>query len=87
MCKTAKDVGLEGIMALRFIGIDPDTGGGNSPTVWFDEEAREFVFQGWKPNDDLRQRITETPAPNHAPGIPFEAVWDRAIPHGQYVIR
>lgn len=57
-------------MALRFIGIDPDTETGDSPTIWFDDEAEEFVFQGWKPGDDLRRRITETPAPGHVPGIP-----------------
>ena len=57
-------------MALTFVGIDPETGDADSPTIWFDDEAREFVFQGWKPGDELRRRITETPAPNHAPGIP-----------------
>lgn len=34
-------------MALRFIGIDPNTDTGNCPTVWFDPESNEFVLQGW----------------------------------------
>lgn len=55
---------------LRYIGVDPSTDDRDSPTVWFDEEAQELVFQGWKPGDELHRRIAETPAPNHAPGIP-----------------
>ena len=37
-------------MALQFIGIDPATGDGNSPTVWVDPAKRELVIQGWKPD-------------------------------------
>jgi hypothetical protein len=61
---------MEGIMALRFIGIDPETETGDSPTVWLDEEKREFVIQGWKADETLREQVTATPAPNHKPGIP-----------------
>ena len=57
-------------MALHFVGIDPNTKTGDSPTVWFDDDTREFVLQGWKVDDDLRRQITETPAPGHTPGIP-----------------
>jgi hypothetical protein len=32
-------------MALRFIGIDPNTGTGESPTVWVDEEKLDLVVQ------------------------------------------
>ncbi|WP_127356853.1 hypothetical protein [Actinacidiphila soli] len=39
-------------MALRFVGIDPDTGQGNCPTVWVDEEKQEVVIQGWKVVDE-----------------------------------
>ncbi|ARQ71125.1 hypothetical protein [Streptomyces marincola] len=35
-------------MALRFMGIDPDTNGDNCPTVWFDEQTSDLVIQGWK---------------------------------------
>ncbi|GCD41799.1 hypothetical protein GKJPGBOP_01456 [Streptomyces paromomycinus] len=34
-------------MALRFIGIDPETGGGNCPAVWVDEARGEIIVQGW----------------------------------------
>jgi hypothetical protein len=37
-------------MALRFIGIDPDTGGGNCPAVWVDTAKQEILVQGWRPD-------------------------------------
>ena len=48
-------------MALRFIGIDPDTPGGSCPSVWVDDETGEFVIQGWRADDEptlaqVRQR-------------------------------
>ncbi|WP_435218803.1 hypothetical protein [Streptomyces sp. bgisy034] len=62
-------------MALRFIGIDPDTGQQGSPTVWVDEGNRELVLQGWKPTEELRAECARFEAPGHAPGIPaHEAV-------------
>ncbi|MGW1871093.1 hypothetical protein ACWCPS_36810 [Streptomyces mauvecolor] len=57
-------------MALRFIGIDPDTGQQGSPTVWVDEEKRELVLQGWKPDEELEAECAAFEAPGHAPGIP-----------------
>ncbi|MBB0246126.1 hypothetical protein FNQ90_18940 [Streptomyces alkaliphilus] len=38
-------------MALRFIGIDPDTNGGNCPSVWIDEETGDLLLQGWEVTD------------------------------------
>lgn len=35
-------------MALEFIGKDPDSQLGESPTVWVDAEPLELVLQGWK---------------------------------------
>ncbi|WP_073768499.1 hypothetical protein [Streptomyces sp. CB02923] len=62
-------------MALRFIGIDPDTGQQGSPTVWVDDEARELVLQGWKPDTRLAAECAAFAVPGHAPGIPsHEAV-------------
>ncbi|MEU5160054.1 hypothetical protein AB0G74_10655 [Streptomyces sp. NPDC020875] len=57
-------------MALRFIGIDPDTGQQGSPTVWVDEEERELVLQGLKPDEKLEAECAVFEAPGHAPGIP-----------------
>ena len=35
-------------MALRFIGVDPDSPNNGSPTVWLDEDDGSIVIQGWK---------------------------------------
>ncbi|WP_392891387.1 hypothetical protein [Streptomyces sp. LN699] len=62
-------------MALRFIGIDPDTGQQGSPTVWVDEEKGELVLQGWKADGDLEAECAAFEVPGHTPGIPqHEAV-------------
>ncbi|MBT2509889.1 hypothetical protein J7I98_29310 [Streptomyces sp. ISL-98] len=62
-------------MALRFIGIDPNTGDGESPTVWVDETVQELVLQGWKPSAELEAECAATEVPGHAKGIPdHEAV-------------
>ncbi|MFC1416386.1 hypothetical protein [Streptacidiphilus cavernicola] len=57
-------------MALLFIGVDPSTGDGDSPTVWVDPDTKRIFVQGWKPSTEDRQKVYENPAPRHAPGIP-----------------
>jgi hypothetical protein len=57
-------------MTLRFIGIDPDTKTGDSPTVWIDEQKGELVFQGWKPDAALEAECAAFEVPGHAVGIP-----------------
>ncbi|WP_455353141.1 hypothetical protein [Streptomyces sp. SYSU K217416] len=57
-------------MALVFIGIDPNTGDKQSPTVWVDQEKQELVFQGWKPSHELEAQCAATEVPGHATGIP-----------------
>ena len=62
-------------MALQFIGIDPSTGDGESPTVWVDQEHKELVLQGWKPGPQLEAECAAFEVPGHAVGIPeHEAV-------------
>ncbi|MFC0844391.1 hypothetical protein ACFH04_11850 [Streptomyces noboritoensis] len=63
-------------MDLEFVGIDPNTGGGGSPTVWVEDEAAEIVVQGWKADAVLEARICGTEwVAGHARGIPdHEAV-------------
>ncbi|GHC64400.1 hypothetical protein [Streptomyces cinnamoneus] len=56
-------------MALRFIGTDPNPVDGECPTVWFDKDRHEFVFQGWKADEELRATCLET-----GPIPPSEAV-------------
>jgi hypothetical protein len=53
-------------MALRFIGIDPNTDEKNCPRVWVDDETHEFVFQGWKADQTLNEQVRATgPLPDH----------------------
>ncbi|MGR6970632.1 hypothetical protein ACU639_13690 [Streptomyces cynarae] len=57
-------------MPLQFIGIDPNTGDGESPTVWVDQERNELVLQGWKPSPELEAECAAFEVPGHAVGIP-----------------
>ncbi|MET9730625.1 hypothetical protein ABZZ79_08180 [Streptomyces sp. NPDC006458] len=58
-------------MALRFVGIDPNTQGGGSPTVWVDDEKQELVLQGWKADDTLTTEVSDTTwVEGHDTGIP-----------------
>ena len=57
-------------MSLQFVGIDPQTGEGESPTVWVDQEKREFVFQGWMPDAQTAAECEAFEMPGHAVGIP-----------------
>ncbi|MGW3652223.1 hypothetical protein [Streptomyces sp. NPDC000878] len=62
-------------MPLLFIGIDPNTGDHESPTVWVDQEKKELVFQGFKPDAELEAECAAFEVPGHAKGIPdHEAV-------------
>ncbi|MFF0747374.1 hypothetical protein ACFYVL_44045 [Streptomyces sp. NPDC004111] len=40
-------------MALRFVGIDPNSDTGQCPTVWVDEATSEVVIQGWLPDKEM----------------------------------
>jgi hypothetical protein len=53
---------LEAIMALRFVGIDPNTDTGQCPTVWVDEESAEVVVQGWLPDEAMLAECLATGA-------------------------
>ena len=50
-------------MALTFIGIDPDTNGGNCPSVWVDDSTGDLLFQGWEVTDqaDLAEVAARSP--------------------------
>jgi hypothetical protein len=53
-------------MALRFIGVDPDSPNNGSPTVWLDEDDGSIVIQGWKPGERTMSEITAVkPVPDH----------------------
>jgi hypothetical protein len=63
-------------MSLRFVGIDPDTGNANSPTVWVDEDKAELVIQGWKADSTLLAEVESVGSiPGHDTRVPdHEAV-------------
>lgn len=63
-------------MDLQFVGMDPDTPNGGSPTVWLDMEKGEIVTQGWLPDMETYHTISETEwLPGHPTGVPdHEAV-------------
>lgn len=44
-------------MALRFRGIDPDTPGGGSPSVWLEDDKAEIVIQNWLPDMEMYRVI------------------------------
>jgi hypothetical protein len=54
-------------MALRFIGIDPDTAGGNCPSVWIDEATGDLVLQGSEVTDRamLLEVAAKSPIPEY----------------------
>ncbi|WP_461035109.1 hypothetical protein [Streptomyces mayteni] len=55
-------------MALLFIGIDPETGGGNCPAVWVDTVRKaepELLFQGWLADAATEAEcLTDSPRPD-----------------------
>ncbi|MFG3495296.1 hypothetical protein [Streptomyces sp. NPDC047928] len=58
-------------MELAFIGIDPNTGGEGSPTVWVDNETADLVLQGEEADALLKARLSEKAwVAGHAAGIP-----------------
>ena len=47
-------------MALRFIGVDPNTPNSGSPTVWVDDADGSVVIQGWKIDDATMADVAAT---------------------------
>jgi hypothetical protein len=66
----------EGIVDLQFIGIDPNTGGEGSPTVWVEEGTADLVLQGVKAEEALEALVGGTEwVAGHAVGVPaYETV-------------
>jgi hypothetical protein len=56
-------------MALVFLGKDPDSMNGQSPTLYFDEERDTYVFQSWKVTDP--ERLAQMNVPDHETVIEF----------------
>ncbi|MGW2398862.1 hypothetical protein ACWCYY_20140 [Kitasatospora sp. NPDC001664] len=65
-------------MAVRFVGVDPDTGTANSPTVWVDDEDGDIIIQGYTADADLLSKVLEA---GHGPDH------DNTIPDHETVVR
>jgi hypothetical protein len=67
ICKLVHTPVRKAAMALRFIGVDPDSPNNGSPTVWLDEDNDSIVIQGWKVTDDgtLSEIAATGPIPDH----------------------
>ncbi|WP_327293013.1 hypothetical protein [Streptomyces sp. NBC_01198] len=58
-------------MRLRFVGIDPNTGGEGSPTVWVEQESADLVLQGEEADSFLQSLVGSTEwVAGHETGIP-----------------
>ena len=62
-------------MALRFIGIDPDSGQDNCPAVFVDEATSDLVITGWKVTDPqtLAEVVQHSPIADHESSVRLPA--------------
>jgi hypothetical protein len=63
-------------MALRFLGIWPNTPNDGSPTIWLDEGSGDLIIQSWKADDATLMQCKEVGSiPGHTTDVPdHEAV-------------
>ncbi|MBT2210325.1 hypothetical protein [Actinomadura sp. NEAU-AAG7] len=55
-------------MALRFLGKDPDSKDGDSPTFWHDDSDNSVLVQGWKEEDPtVIAELLATSGSDHVP--------------------
>jgi hypothetical protein len=54
-------------MALRFIGIDPETNGDQCPAVFVDEDTADLIITGFKVTDTptLADVVSHSPIADH----------------------
>ena len=86
-------------MRLSFVGITPDTPDSQCPAVFVDEDTGEIWFQGETVTDPaqfnyfsgtgdfLASGLSDDPVVVKQCAAAFEAVWERAVPHGEYQLR
>lgn len=56
-------------MALQFLGKDPNSPNGGSPTLYLDPESDTYLFQSWKVTDP--ERLAQLNVPDHETVIEF----------------
>lgn len=58
-------------MALRFLGIIPNTPIDESPTIWLDEETGDLLIQSYKATEQEVQKCQEIGSiPGHSTNVP-----------------
>jgi hypothetical protein len=58
-------------MALRFLGIDPNTGDQGSPTIWLDDTTGDLVIQSYRADAaTLAECAAVGSVPGHSTDVP-----------------
>jgi hypothetical protein len=57
--------------ALVFLGKDPNSPDGQSPTLYYDDERGTYLFQSWRVTDP--ERLAQFDVPEHETIIEFPA--------------
>lgn len=60
-------------MALKFLGIDPNTGSDGSPTIWLDDSTGDLIIQSYKADTiTLAECSVVGSVPGHSSEVPAE---------------
>ncbi|MFF8967111.1 hypothetical protein ACF1BK_30660 [Streptomyces globisporus] len=58
-------------MALRFLGIWPNTPDDGSTTIWLDETTGDLIIQSWKADEETVRAAQEVGSvPGHSTDVP-----------------
>ncbi|QLE74660.1 hypothetical protein FGW37_26480 [Streptomyces rectiverticillatus] len=58
-------------MALKFLGIWPNTPDDGSPTIWLDDTTGDLIIQSWKADEEtIRQAQAVGSVPGHSTDVP-----------------
>ncbi|MEX2983736.1 hypothetical protein [Streptomyces sp. C36] len=58
-------------MALKFLGIWPNTPDDGSPTIWQDEATGDLIIQSWKADEaTIRETQEVGSVPGHSTDVP-----------------
>jgi hypothetical protein len=62
-------------VALQFLGKDPDSMNGQSPTLYYDADRDTYVVQSWKVVDPERLAQLDVPEHETVVEIPRRMMW------------
>lgn len=58
-------------MAIKFLGIYPNTPANESPTIWLDQDSGDLIIQSWKADDATLRLCEEVGSiPGHSTDVP-----------------